>query len=477
MWKESTDSRHSRYKKILSESDHLYAPAVLLEKNIGWEKIGEDRRSVILTTCAYVLGPAVSAYVLWVLGDAVKKGIKRLYFLARDGYFMYETAKILCGKLSIPVDCRYLCCSRYSVRLPMFHLNMTEALDYICRGGIDVTVDKILNRAGLDECQKEIICSELSRDPDEIIAYSELGSIKRKLESSERFMSFLKKRSEELLPALEGYVKKEGLLEDVKFAFVDSGWVGSMQKVIAQLINHIHHKNGDGRSFEPEGYYWGLYELPADVNPEAYHCYYFSEKSGVTRKIYFSNCLFESIFSAPHGMTLRYEEKNGEFVPVFAKTRDENKRFILKTGNFLKRYVTCLADNLVQKGINADSLFRIDTEKEKRIVGKLLDIFMGKPTYGEAYVYGSLPFSDDVLDINEQETAALLSQDELASNHPWNKIRLMTGLGKGKVKESAWYEGSAVRGRERIGLHLRSYAGYKWLLYAKKEFARRMRKR
>ena len=111
MWKESTDSRHSRYIKILSESDHLYAPAVLLEKNIGWEKIGEDRRSVILTTCAYVLGPAVSAYVLWVLGDAVKKGIKRLYFLARDGYFMYETAKILCGKLSIPVDCRYLCCS------------------------------------------------------------------------------------------------------------------------------------------------------------------------------------------------------------------------------------------------------------------------------------------------------------------------------------------------------------------------------
>lgn len=477
MWKESTNSRHSRYKNILSESDLFYEPAIILEGKSRLEKIEENRRSVILTTCSYVLGPAVSAYVLWVLGDAVNKGIKRLYFLARDGYFMYETAKVLCEKLNIPMDCRYLCCSRYSVRLPMFHLNMTEALDYICRGGIDVTVDKILNRAGLNDSQKEIICRELVREPDDIISYNELGGIKSKLESSERFMTFLKERSEELLPALEGYVKKEGLLDNVKFAFVDSGWVGSMQKVIASLINHIHQKEDDGKSFKPEGYYWGLYELPPDVNPDDYHCYYFSEKSGVTRKIYFSNCLFESIFSAPHGMTLRYEEKNDEFVPVFAKVRDENKRFILKTGNHLKRYVSCLADTLAQKGINGDDLLKINTEREKYIVGKLLDTFMGKPTYGEAYVYGSLPFSDDVLDTNEQETAALLTQDELASNHPWNKIRLMTGLSKGKVKESAWYEGSAVRGRERIGLHLRSYAAYKWLLYAKKEFVRRMRKR
>ena len=212
---------------------------------------------------------------------------------------MYEAAKILCDKLDIPVDCRYLCCSRYSVRLPMFHLNMTEALDYICRGGIDVTMDKILNRAGLDDSQKETICREISCEPGDIISYSELGDIKSKLERSERFMTFLKRSSEMLLPALEGYVKKEGLLDDVKFAFVDSGWVGSMQKIIARLVNHIHQKNGDGKIFKPEGYYWGLYELPTDVNPNDYNCYYFSEKSGVSRKIYFSNCLFESVFSAP----------------------------------------------------------------------------------------------------------------------------------------------------------------------------------
>ncbi len=475
MWKDTTKKRHARYRAILSESDHLFEPAERLEKESRFDCARESRADVMLNSSAYVLGPAINAYVLWVLGEAAKKGTERLYFLARDGYFMYVTARILCEKLDIPIDCRYLCCSRYSVRIPVFHLNMTEAFDYICRGGIDVTVDKILNRAGLSDGEKEKICSEISRRPEEIVPYSELGVIRKQLEASRDFTEFTQKRSEEEYPALEGYIRSQGLLDDVRFAFVDSGWVGSMQKVIATLIHHIHEKENDGKTFRPEGYYWGLYELPADVDPDDYHCYYFSEKHGVRRKIYFSNCLFESIFSAPHGMTLRYEERNGDFSPVFAQIRDENKKFILRTEGYIRKYASNLAEELSEKGINADDLSLINTDKERQMIGRLLDIFMGKPTYGEACVYGSLPFSDDVLDTNEQETAAVLTQEELASNHPWNKIRIMTGLSKGKVKESAWYEGSAVRGRKNIGHHLRAYAGYKWMLYAKKEFTRRFR--
>ena len=476
MWKDSTAVRHARYKRILSESEYLYEPAVLLENESSLKKIGENRHSVLLTTSAYVLGPAVSAYVLWVLEEALKSGKERLYFLARDAYFMYVTARMLCEKLDIPIECRYLCCSRYSVRLPMFHLDMTEALDYICRGGIDVTMEKILNRAGLSDEEKDKIYLELSRNADDIIPYSELEGIKKQLKDSKDFNEYTVKRSRELFPALEGYIRQEGLLDDVSFAFVDSGWVGSMQKVIGALVNHIHEKDGDGKTFRPEGYYWGLYELPAGVNPEDYHCYYFSEKSGVLRKINFSNCLFESIYSAPHGMTLYYEEKGGKYAPVFADIREENRRFILRIERYIKKYVSGLADLLYKKNIGPGNLFFIDAEEQKNIITRLLDIFMGKPTYGEACVFGSLPFSDDVLDTNEQETAALLSQEELASNHPWNKVRIMTGLSKSRVKESAWYEGSAVRGRTRIGHHLRSYAGYKWMLYAKKELMRRLRR-
>ncbi len=468
MWHDSTELRNNRYKKILLRSEYFYKPAVALEKDSKLKVMSENRQSVMLNTTAYVLGPAVCGYVLWVLKDALAKDVKRLYFLARDGYFMYLTAKILCRQLNIPIDCRYLCCSRYSVRIPMFHLNMNEALDYICRGGIDVTMDKILNRAGLSKEQKEKVLKELSRRPDDLIAYADLKGIRKELEASKDFMNFTKEHSRDTFPFLEGYLRQEGLLDDTRFSFVDSGWVGSMQKVIATAVNFIHEKDKSSTTFTPDGYYWGLYELPADVDSDNYHCYYFSEKSGVKRKIYFSNCLFESIFSAPHGMTLGYREKDGKFEPVFAQVRSDNKRFILKTQNYLERYAKDLAGSLKQQGIGPDNLFMINTQKERDITTELLNVFMGKPTYGEAYVYGSIPFSDDVLDINEQETAALLTQEELRSNHPWNKIRSMTGLSKARVKESAWYEGSAVRGRKSINLHLRSFACYKWMLYAKK---------
>ena len=74
MWREDTRSRHVRYKKILSESWCLYEPAITIEKESGLKTIKENRQSVMLNTTTYVLGPAVSAYVLWFLGDAVKKG-------------------------------------------------------------------------------------------------------------------------------------------------------------------------------------------------------------------------------------------------------------------------------------------------------------------------------------------------------------------------------------------------------------------
>lgn len=138
-----------------------------------------------VNVCDYVLSPALHGYILWVLREAAASGKKRLYFLARDGYLMYRTAVILCRELELPLECRYLCCSRYSLRLPAYHLDHQGALEYICRGGIDVTMRKILDRAGLTEEEKNITLAEVNDyfgeagnkkyDFDEPAAYAELG--------------------------------------------------------------------------------------------------------------------------------------------------------------------------------------------------------------------------------------------------------------------------------------------------------------
>lgn len=468
IWKDSVRKRRARYLYLLKDTGFFYDTVSELLYDSG--ETLTKKETVIRDVSLCVLSPAINAYIMWLLKRALRKKVRRLYFLARDGYFMYTTAKKLCEMLNIPIECRYLSCSRYSLRIPMFHFNMSEAFDYIVRGGIDVTLDKVLNRGGLNDTDKEKVINDIGTEFSEgIIPYAELPKLRALLESSDVFIDAVKRRSEAAFPAARDYLEQEGLFENVRYAFADSGWTGSMQKVIGQILE----KCGAGRRLL--GFYWGLYELPPDVDPHDYESFYFGPVFGTRRKIGFSNCLFESIFSAPHGMTLGYEKKSDAVMPVYAEIRNSNKFFNEITGRFMDSFTESLAAKIGSEDKKAafGHLCRLgDPEKIK----PLLDTFMGEPSRSEAHVYGSLPFSDDVLDEKEQPVAALMSQDELMTNHPLKKVMILTGISKEKIRESAWYEGSAVRNGEKVDVHLRAYRIYKCMLYGKKEVLRLKRK-
>ena len=89
-----------------------------------------------------ILAPAFVEFVKWVLKSAGEQNIRRIYFLARDGYPMYRAAQILSRGREPEIECRYLRCSRYALRIPSFHLIGKEAAEQICLGGIDVTLRK-----------------------------------------------------------------------------------------------------------------------------------------------------------------------------------------------------------------------------------------------------------------------------------------------------------------------------------------------
>lgn len=499
MWKDTREARLKRYQNCLKGCSQLYKPA----ETMRTEAFAADTEVIDINVCDYVLSPALHGYVLWVLREALTSGKKRLYFLARDGYFMYCAAKIICEKMNLPIECRYLSCSRYSIRIPMFHLNFEDAMEYICRGGIDVTMRKILNRAGLDEEEKEIVLydlrysSKIEYQMDDLIPYACMQEIRQALEKCESFCLYLDWHSKAAMPNLEGYLRQEGLLEDVSYALVDSGWVGSMQKVLNQLLIYIKNRQSRGQTeiFSQrgrlEGYYWGLYELPAGVIPEDYHCYYFSPGENLKEKVYFSNCLFEGIFSAPHGMTMGYELSEGKYRPVYAEISAEHKQFMEATKQRLMTYTEYLAEMIRHDaaGISGGSIEQslanvleescsekcagfvktLNCRNDKGTIQKLLRSFMGEPTRAEAELYGRLQFSDDVLDYGGHQIAAQLSDEELTANHAFHKMLSMIGVRKTYVKESAWYEGSAVRSGHKVRRHLRGYVGYKYLLYLRKK--------
>ena len=155
-----------------------------------------------------------------------------------------------------------------------------------------------------------------------------------------------------------------------------SGWIGTIQ----QSIEHLLRQKQPDRKLE--GYYFGLYEIPEGERKENYHSFYFTPWGEIKRKVHFSNSLFEAVFSAPEGMTDSRENLNRERI---------------------SRYICWLEEFLQEK---KQSLPQADSG----YVEELLSPFMGNPTQFEAEAYGSLLFSDDVREDDNQKVSADFSE-------------------------------------------------------------------
>ena len=396
-------------------------------------------------TSLYVMAPVMCMYVAWVLREARAAGTKRLYFLARDGYSMYETARVFCEKKGISIECRYLYCSRYAWRGAEYHLLGEESLSYICLGGIDVNFRKLMFRAGLTDREgKEIAAlTGMAEDYEKPLTYRRLKELRTLLAACKPFMDKMTRKSRHAYPLVTGYLRQEGLLEPVPWALVDSGWTGSMQKSLQHLLDSAGYEG------KAEGFYFGMYEYPRGMNPDTYHCWYFSPADGLRRKAYFSNSLFECIFSSPEGMTTGYEKRDGLYCPVLEKRWNPNREKIIAATGYLKRY----AEGLSERAGEGTDPSDFPVQKQKKIASALLKNFMGRPSPEEAREFGSYVFCDDVIGEGDQKAAAELTPEQIRENWLLYKTAGYLKKNGSRVRESAWLEGSMMgAGMDAAGL-------------------------
>lgn len=443
----------NRYEKLFKNDLELFDVA----KKVHIDALKYSKNEVQAEITSYVIAPILYRFVLWVLQDAVKRNKKRLYFLARDGYAMYLVADMLRKKLDFPVECRYLYCSRYALRNASYHLMKEESLEYICLGGMHVTFERIMQRAGLlgDDIDYMARILGYEERKNEKMSFREIKAMKPILSKNEEFMNRMYAYAQKAYPLAKSYFEQEGLLEDIPYAIVDSGWTGSMQKSLQELLQSY------GKKEELEGYYFGMYEYPMGMQPEKYHCYYFEPNKNIRRKVYFNNNVFECVFSSPEGMVKGYQKKDQVFLPVFEKKENPNKERIL--------YSTELIQNFAKKMIE---MYPDDSHKEHveflKVAEKLFMGFMGKPSEEEAREYGSYVFCDDVIGEKKQTVAASLSAEEIRESFLLSKCMQMLKKSAKPIKESAWPEGSVVLNQEMGRKRLFHCAISKYALYVRK---------
>lgn len=454
---------------------HMQAVDICMKRR---DKCSTEHQKVREEIFLHVWLPVITEYVEWVLEEAIKSGKKRLYFLARDGYMMYLLAEKIVRARNLKIEIRYLKISRFAIRSAEYYFAGKAAPDTLCVGGIDITFEKIMKRANLTEEEAIHIARLAGREETYKTAlnYRQLHKLKEELSQIDQLFLYIKKHSQTCYESTIAYLRQEGLLDDISYALVDSGWVGSLQFSIQRVLTHE-----TSRDVKLQGYYFGIYEKPKGTDEEQYKAFYFGEKQ-IQRKVRFSNCLFETVLSAPEGMTCGYghishnalsarcneqidkKMQNPVYIALESEVRNPNAEVMEYFSELLHEYASAYLKAAAE---NVSGVYK-NQEQHIRFVESLLAPMMGNPTKQEARAFGELLFCDDVLELQLQPVAAKWDEEQLRKNKFFNKLLIKLNLKSAILHESAWTEGSIARLGIKTKKNIRQERLYKSFMYLRK---------
>jgi hypothetical protein len=385
-----------------------------------------QREVVLRDVTAGVVGPVLTAYVLWLLRRARDIGLARLYFLARDGQVLLSIAQQLNDRLGLNLDLRYLYASRQAWNPAATFAGSATELAWIWDTTDTLTADMVLRRT---KVAPEAIASELERTGlpqptwQRQLSTAEREALGRVLSADEVKRRILAAAALERGLLLR-YFEQERLLEDVPYGIIDLGWYGSMQKALAAVLG------GAGRA-APPGFYFALHKGGiVDEAPLDREAYYFDERSGTGYIDAVPNliALMEMFCTADHGTTVGFDEGDGAVRPVFREP--VNSSAIAWGLPVLRETVGAFVDNLL-----VDSRYVDPFADVRGPVTAVLTEFSRHPTNREAVAWGAFPWEDG------------LGTDTVRNRfaQPYGPRDLLEAIRKGSIRpqhRAAWIEGS-----------------------------------
>lgn len=365
------------------------------------------------------IAPIVFSYVKWVLDNAVSMKINTLYFLARDGYLMYRVALVISKDIKYSkIKCVYFCCSRLSLRLPSYCIiSYDETLDSIFSKVYNLSFGSLLNRIKLLTDEKDFIYSELNlNNGDFILTDKDYDYFKNCFKKSKNIKELIIKKSKIEYENTVGYLKFKGMFYEENAAVVDSGWIGTTQKTLYQLLNSAGFKG------KLTGFYFGLYKKPEVSDNCIYMSFYFGQAPDLLKKARFNSNIFEIVCSGNHGMTIGYKSCKNAVVPIFAE------------------YTKYHQKDIIHKGVIENKNF-VNNNDLKNIIKR----FMHYPDKITAEYIGNILFSDNLSDKDLLLLAPKLNLYEcLKFLFPVRLIIWKTGKSYKNIR-IYWPEGSVIR--------------------------------
>lgn len=314
------DEKASAGRRLPRSSHRTWASAFARHLRLLDSRTPSLPSTVLAHVIRGVAVPLLLAYVFWVLDDASKRGIKRLYFVARDGEVMLAIAKSLHARYP-DVELRYLYGSRRAWLPPSVSIACADWRSGVIVGRQKCTPSDIVARMGLSHADTETVREAMGMSAEQWRRH-------RTTAQANAFLDELLRNTtaREVVAATASatrqlamhFFKQEGMFERTRWALVDTGWALNAQAALKRTFALA------GSDIEPQGYYFGLAKQHLDQRAAGLARTFLPAGSIFARR----SAMFEHTFTpATHPSVVRYQVAEATMRAVLgADTRSEDEK-------------------------------------------------------------------------------------------------------------------------------------------------------
>jgi FMN phosphatase YigB (HAD superfamily) len=352
-----------------------------------------QRRSAAATPAADPGAPALHPYATllllgftrFVLAEAQRQGIRRIYFLARDGYLPWRIAQRMAPSLQAAglgsdVELTYLHVSRRAIGLPAQAADLDALAEDVSQGAHYRPLAEALAFLGLDAAETAALIRDRGLDPERPVGHATARAEVAALFAACR--EPIRARLAERRVTALAYLGQQGFLEPGPRLVVDVGWRGSTQESLARLTGLP--------ASDIRGAYVGLFpqHLRPAVNPAnaTGYLFNFGHPRPLLELVLEGYVLFELFFSSPEATVLHYAMRDGAPVPVLDAEAEPGASIRRRAIAALE--ADCLAECAALDGILGGAWPEVDP------ASALFDLqgLLAAPTAAEVAALNAIPF-------------------------------------------------------------------------------------
>lgn len=387
-----TAARPTRYERALVDADLELAGWGSVLAGVGrlarLRAVEAGTSPAVASVATGAMAPLLVGYVDWCLRRARELGLRRLYFVARDGEVMLRVARAM-APAHDSVELRYLWGSRQPWVLGASATH-PELLESWILGRTDFTAATALGRLGIDPASFHAGTGFAAASPerrDTVMSRAEREQLAG-LVQREPWAGTVIEVARAVSDRCVAYLRQEGLLDSAPYGVVDAGWSGRASAALDQLVREAGGTPGPhfyvgqlGRSEEAA--------LRAGVRIEPW---LFDRQAAPASlgELTSPNVLVEMFCAGTTGRTVDYRRReDGVVEPVLDRPHNDEA---------LAWGITTAHDLAVEVagGVAATRPDRSRHVDLTPVVRRVLTLFWEHPTAAEVTAWGTFPGEEEI---------------------------------------------------------------------------------